>query len=81
MMANWDLTRLVDDMSALAVPLLLVIADGDKAVPAADAHLVAAKIPGAEVLQWSGVGHVGHEEDPQEAISIIRTAWKDWNRS
>ncbi|MEM9473203.1 MAG: alpha/beta fold hydrolase BchO [Pseudomonadota bacterium] len=78
MMANWDLTTLVDEMSELATPLLLVIADGDKAIPSHEAHLVAEKIAGASVRQMQGVGHVGHEEDPQSAMKIIRSAWQKW---
>ncbi len=78
MMANWDLTTLVDEMSELALPLLLVIADGDKAIPAHEAHLVAEKVAGADVHQMQGVGHVGHEEDPQSATNVIRSAWQKW---
>lgn len=78
MMANWDLTTFADEMSALAQSLLLVIADGDKAIPAHEAHLVAGKVTGAEVHEMRGVGHVAHEEDPQGAAELIRDTWQRW---
>lgn len=81
MMANWDLRTFADDMSALAQSLLLVIADGDKAIPAHEAHLVAGKVAGAEVHEMRGVGHVAHEEDPQGAAELITKTWQKWQAS
>ncbi|MGB7206720.1 MAG: alpha/beta fold hydrolase BchO [Anderseniella sp.] len=81
MMANWDLTTFADEMSELKLPLLLVIADGDKAIPAQDAHLVAGKVEGSEVYQMHGVGHVAHEEDPQGAAKLIESTWQKWQIS
>ena len=78
MMANWDLTTFADEMEALTCRLLLVIADGDKAIPAREARLVAEKVSGADVHHMHGVGHVGHEEDPQHAADIIRSTWQTW---
>jgi len=81
MMANWDLTTFADDMSALSRPLLLVIADGDKAIPAHEAHLIAGQVTGAEVHEMRGVGHVAHEEDPQAAAELIKSTWQKWQTS
>lgn len=81
MMANWDLTTFADDMSALTRPLLLVIADGDKAIPAKEAHLIAGKLADADVHEMRGVGHVAHEEDPRSAAEIIKSAWRKWQTS
>ncbi|MEO1159904.1 MAG: alpha/beta fold hydrolase BchO [Pseudomonadota bacterium] len=81
MMANWDLTTFADEMKALTRPLLLVTADGDKAIPADEAHLIAGKVQDAEVLEMRGVGHVAHEEDPHGAGEIISSTWQKWQAS
>jgi magnesium chelatase accessory protein len=71
MMANWDLTDLRRDLSRLNTKVLLIVGENDKAVPPRDADVVAAEIPGAIVETIGRVGHLAHEERPEEVCRII----------
>ena len=71
MMANWDLAPLVRDLPKLQPPLLLVVGEGDLAIPPADATRVAALVPGARVVRWPGLGHLAHEENPGLAVRCV----------
>ncbi len=74
MMANWDLAPLVRDLPKLKLQLTLVGADGDKAVPAADARRAAALVPGARSVILSACGHLAHEERPADIARLIGEA-------
>ena len=71
MMANWDLTDLRRDLPGLNAKVLLIVGENDKAVPPRDAGVVAAEIPGAMVETIRRVGHLAHEERPDEVCRII----------
>jgi magnesium chelatase accessory protein len=71
MMANWDLVSLRRDISRLSVPLTLVAADGDRAVPPQDADKIAALVPRAKLVSVKGFGHLAHEEAPALVANII----------
>lgn len=71
MMANWELDRLGRDFPRLTLPVLLVVGDGDKAVPPADARKVAGRLPDARVETILAAGHLAHEEKPDEAARLI----------
>jgi magnesium chelatase accessory protein len=77
MMANWDLDRLERDLPRLKLPLLLVAAGGDLAVPADVSFQVRDRIPGAKVEYLRGVGHLAHEERPSEVVTLL----VDWART
>jgi magnesium chelatase accessory protein len=64
MMANWNLAALHRRLPCLRPAPLLFAGRGDRTVPPADARRVAALIPGARVLYFSGLGHLMHEERP-----------------
>lgn len=64
MMAQWDLKPLVADLPRLAVPLLLLVGSGDRAVPPSQSEAVARLVPGARLQTMPGLGHLAHEEDP-----------------
>lgn len=74
MMANWDLAPLERDMRHLAVPLLLVAAGGDLAVPADVSFQARERVPDAKVEYLRGLGHLAHEEKPQQVADLI-IAW------
>jgi magnesium chelatase accessory protein len=74
MMANWDLEPLVRDLPKLKTPLLLVAGGDDRAVSSEDAFRVREKLPSAKVLYLRGLGHLAHEERPDEIAKII-TQW------
>ena len=72
MMADWDLEALRRDLPRLAVPLLLVHGAADSAIPPTTAQQAAALVPGAAVTLLPGLGHLAHEERPEELAAIIR---------
>ena len=71
MMASWDLVPVVRDLPKLATPLLLLAADGDKAIPPGDSDRVAALVPGSRAVHWAGLGHLAHEEAPARTVALI----------
>ncbi len=71
MMARWDLHPLARALPALAVPLCLVIAERDRAIPAADAGRLRRLLPDAKVVRLPGVGHLAHEEQPQRIATLL----------
>ena len=71
MMAQWDLRPLLTDLPRLGLPLLLVVGGGDRAVPPAQAARVRALVPGAELVALPGLGHLAHEERPDDTAAIV----------
>ena len=72
MMANWNLPPLARGMARLEPFLELVVGETDRTVPPADAAEIARIVPRAHVTRLAGLGHLAHEEDPDEAAAIIR---------
>lgn len=64
MMANWDLAPLGRLLHRIDIPVDLIVGDEDRAVPPADARLVANRLSKARVHHFPGLGHLVHEEDP-----------------
>lgn len=75
MMANWSLDRLTAAMPALAVPLVLVSAAADRAVPPSVADDVAASVASARRIALPRGGHLVHEEHPESVARLIVEAW------
>lgn len=71
MMAQWDLRPLVRDLPRLGVPLTLVVGARDRAVRPAEARRVGALVPGATIVNLPGLGHLAHEEQPDEVAGLI----------
>jgi magnesium chelatase accessory protein len=71
MMANWDLRELVAALPRLRVPLHLLAADLDKAVPPWQARRAAQLVPHAGLILLPALGHLAHEEDPQQVFDKI----------
>lgn len=71
MMANWQLEPLRRDLPSLATRLVLVAAGNDRAIPPGVARRVAALVPGAVIEPIAGLGHLAHEERPQQIADII----------
>ncbi len=71
MMARWDLDGLARDLPRLPVPLTLVTASGDRAVPPGTASAVQALLPSAEIRNLRGVGHLAHEERPAVVADVL----------
>ena len=71
MMANWDLTSLQRALPSLAAQLVLVTATADRAIPPQVAVRVAALVPEARIERIAGLGHLAHEEAPQQIAALI----------
>lgn len=75
MMAQWDVTPLLNRLDEVAAPCLLVTGDNDRAVPPENSARVCRQLPGARHLPLPGLGHLAHEEDPERVVTEIRSWW------
>ncbi len=71
MMAHWDLPALERDIARLVTPMLLIVADNDRTVPPNDAARLQRYLPKATVKHLLHLGHLVHEEAPQQVGEII----------
>ena len=71
MMANWRLEDLQTRLPMLAAPLLLVHAEGDMAIPGSAVQQAADLVPDARLVTMKDVGHLAHEERPEETGKLI----------
>ncbi|MBC7801640.1 MAG: alpha/beta fold hydrolase [Gemmatimonadaceae bacterium] len=71
MMSQWDLRPLLQDLHRLTAPLLLIVGANDRSVPPAQSGRVAGLVPGAQLLTMPGLGHLAHEEKPNETAEAI----------
>lgn len=71
MMAQWSLDGLVAQFSAIQTRTDLIVADGDKAVPPASSIDAAKALQNAQIHRVSGLGHLAHEEDPDQIAALI----------
>lgn len=74
MMAGWNLDPLLADLPDITAPVVLIAADGDRAVPPVTSVRAAARLPDARVIHVAGLGHLAHEEDPDRIAAILRDA-------
>lgn len=71
LMANWDLRPLVRDLPKLATRLVLVAGSNDGMVPPSESYRVRALLPKAELVPLRGLGHLAHEERPDEIVALL----------
>jgi len=71
MMAAWDLRPLERELPRLEPRLFLVVGGADRAIPPDTAIRVADRVPGARVEYLRGLGHLAHEERPEEVAALI----------
>ncbi|MBK8639565.1 MAG: alpha/beta fold hydrolase [Chromatiaceae bacterium] len=71
MMANWNLEPLERALPALRPPLFLVVGDNDWTVPPAEAQRVRSRLPTAQIISLPRLGHLAHEERPEEVADLI----------
>ena len=74
LMAHWKLRPLLNDMPRLKPKLTLIVGEKDKATPLRDAEQAARLAPHSEVFSLPGLGHLVHEEAPEQAAALIRQA-------
>ena len=71
MMADWDLPALKRALPQLTIPLLLIHGDKDAAIPLATAREAVAMVAGARLVVLPGLGHLAHEERPEDVATLI----------
>ena len=71
MMANWDLQPLVQQLARLDLPVVLIAGSKDRSVPPGDARRIAEMLPNARVEILEGLGHLAHEERPNEIATLV----------
>lgn len=71
MMANWDLESLKTALPQIGVPLTLIAATGDKAIPVETALAVRDLVPASRVELVRGLGHLCHEENPALIADLV----------
>ena len=71
MMANWDLRSLQRALPGLRQRLLLVTGTKDRSIPPSTAYEIHALVPDSEVRRLRGLGHLAHEEKPDELAEIV----------
>jgi magnesium chelatase accessory protein len=72
MMAHWDLRALQRALPRLAVPLLLIVGDRDRAVPPRQAARTASRVARAQVIRLDGLGHLAQEESPDRVALTLQ---------
>ncbi|MQX38462.1 alpha/beta fold hydrolase BchO [Roseospira navarrensis] len=77
MMANWDLRALRDLVAHLDMPLELLVGERDKTIQPADAEMIADRAPNARLRMLPGLGHLAHEERPDEIAALILSLARD----
>lgn len=71
MMANWELDHIERDLKSMSVPIVLFVGLEDRAVPPAQAYRVQRMAPQVQVVEWAGLGHLAHEEQPEVVAQAI----------
>ncbi len=71
MMANWDLKPLQDAMGEIETPVVLIATEEDHAIPPSNSMRARDKLPNAKVVYLRGLGHLAHEEAPEQIAEII----------
>jgi magnesium chelatase accessory protein len=75
MMADWDLAALALELPGLPVAMHIVHGERDSAIRIADARR-AARAACARFVALPGLGHLAHEERPQQAAELIVEAFE-----
>jgi magnesium chelatase accessory protein len=71
LMANWNLRPLTRDLAHLPTRLILVTGSKDGMVPPSESYRVRSIVPAAELVSLKELGHLAHEERPEEVASLI----------
>lgn len=77
MMAHWDLRAFAAVLPRLKVPLTLVVGSQDRTIPPSQAEHVHELLPQSKIVTLLGLGHLAHEERPEECAAIIRKAARE----
>ena len=76
MMANWDLDALERDLPRLSAPLVLIVGGDDKTISSEDAFRVRDRVPNATIEYLRGLGHLAHEERPNQLAELVMARYE-----
>jgi pimeloyl-ACP methyl ester carboxylesterase len=65
--------RLAAAVRRHAIPVLIVHGSSDVLVPAANSRRLAALLPGAQLVEFEGCGHMPQEECPDRFVDTVRS--------
>lgn len=71
MMAQWKLRPLLDQLGAHTGPVRFVVGEKDATVPPTVSLGMARKMPNATVTNLPDLGHLAHEENPEQMAALI----------
>ena len=71
MMGQWDPRPLERELPSLAVPLRLIVGAEDRMILPGEATRVRRLVPRAELIQLPRLGHLAHEEAPEQIAALI----------
>lgn len=79
MMALWDVDPLLATLPEITNRCLFLVGDRDLAVPPQTSVRAAARMPCARVHHFPSLGHLAHEEAPDEVLHVLldKAAWPD----
>lgn len=76
MMANWRLEALGARLGEITSPVLLLHPSKDAAIPKSAVADASRLMPQCALVDMQGLGHLAHEEDPEQAARIVMEFWK-----
>lgn len=71
MMAAWRVDRLLDQLSGIKTPVLLIAGDRDGTVAPEVSARAAGRLPEGRFLLLEGLGHLAHEEAPDRIAAAV----------
>lgn len=75
MMANWDLTQLMGNLAQMNTPVLLIASGNDLTISPATTFEADKKLPNSRVEYIRNLGHLAHEEDPEQILTKVLEWW------
>ncbi len=72
LMAHWNLRRLAHELPRLRQRLILLTGSQDGMVPPSESYRVRALLPTAELISLRGLGHLAHEEKPEQVATLLQ---------
>lgn len=74
MMARWDIAPLLNRLGEIRTPVTLIVGDRDGTVAPETSERAASRLHAAHVVTLEGLGHLMHEEAPEQVAQAIRMA-------
>ncbi len=71
MMTQWRIDGLLARLTHTDAETLLIAGDGDLAVPPDTSDRAASQLPQSKAVRLKGLGHLAHEEAPDEVATLI----------